>query len=137
MTRSESDLGFPQANRAPSGERRLHRSQNMEKALALLLDSARRRQGYAVLAVADTSGLLVAGSGHFAECEELAAYAPLGSPPRPRRHQRREVETLTVDGISVLVTGVDARQPGLAAVVAGCARILGRNRHSTAPGSLA
>lgn len=98
----------------------------MEKALGLLLDAARRRQGYAALVVADESGLLVAGSGHFAECEELAAYAPLKSHARPRSQQRREVESLTVDGISVLVTGVDAREPGLEAIVAGCKRILGR-----------
>lgn len=106
----------------------------MEKALGLLLDAARRRQGYAALAVADESGLLVAGSGHFAECEELAAYAPLTSQPRPRGQQRREVQSLTVDGVSVLVTGVDAREPGLDAVVAGCQRILARTRPALAPG---
>ena len=109
----------------------------MEKALGLLLDAARRRQGYAALVVADESGLLVAGSGHFAECEELAAYAPLTSQPRPRSHQRREVQSLTVDGMNVLVTGVDARQPGLEAVVAGCQRILGRHRPAPAPGLMA
>jgi len=109
----------------------------MEKALGLLLDAARRRQGYAALAVADESGLLVAGSGHFAECEELAAYAPIASPPRARGQQRREVQSLTVDGISVLVTGVDAREPGLEAVVAGCRRILGRAKPAMPSGPMA
>lgn len=108
----------------------------MEKALSLLLEAARRRQGYAALVIADESGLLVAGSGHFAECEELAAYAPLAQ-PRPRGHQRREVQSLTVDGIGMLVTGVDAREPGLEAVVAGCQRILGRNRPSLGTGLMA
>ncbi|HEY6725172.1 MAG TPA: hypothetical protein VI197_14155 [Polyangiaceae bacterium] len=109
----------------------------MEKALGLLLDAARQRQGYATLVVADESGLLVAGSGHFAECEELAAYAPLSNHPRPRNHQRREVESLMVDGISVLVTGVDAREPGLDAIVAGCKRILGRARPALTAGLMA
>lgn len=118
----------------PHPERRQRRSQNLEKALGLLLDAARRRQGYAALAVADESGLLVAGSGHFAECEELAAYAPLTCQPRPRAHRRREVQGLTVDGISVLITGVDAREPGLDAIVAGCRRILGRQRPTSTAG---
>lgn len=134
MTRRANPTGVSPSNRHPNPERRRHRSQNMEKALGLLLDAARRRQGYAALAVADESGLLVAGSGHFAECEELAAYAPLTSQPRPRGQQRREVQSLTVDGVSVLVTGVDAREPGLDAVVAGCQRILARTRPALAPG---
>lgn len=133
MTRRANPVGLlPTSHQHP--ERRQHRSHNMEKALGLLLDAARRRQGFAALAVADESGLLVAGSGHFAECEELAAYAPLASQPRPRVHQRREVQSLTVDGISVLVTGVDAREPGLEAVVAGCKRILARPRSALASG---
>ena len=109
----------------------------MEKALGLLLDAARRRQGYSALVVADESGLLVAGSGHFADCEELAAYAPLPRQPRSRGQQRREVQSLMVDGISILVTGVDAREPGLEAVVAGCQRILGRNRPAFVSGLMA
>lgn len=110
-------------------ERRLTRSEQPEKALCLLLDAARKRQGYSALAVADTSGLLVAGSGHFADCEELAAYAPLFRNRHASRRassEGREVECLTVDGVSVLITGVDALEPGLDAVVAGCSRILGR-----------
>lgn len=109
----------------------------MEKALGLLLDAARRRQGFAAIAVADESGLLVAGSGHFAQCEELAAYAPLPAQPPPRGHQRHEVQSLTVDGINVLVTGVDAREPGLEAIVDGCRRILGRHRPALATGLMA
>lgn len=107
----------------------MNRSEQPETALCLLLDAARRRQGYSALAIADTSGLLVAGSGHFADCEELAAYAPLFRNRHASKHatsEGREVECLTIDGVSVLVTGVDALRPGLHAVVAGCTRILGR-----------
>lgn len=71
----------------PGPERRSGRSNDPLIALGRLLDAARRLGGGQVLAVADESGLLVAGSGHFDACEELAAQAaaqhPVDAPAAP------------------------------------------------------
>jgi hypothetical protein len=113
-------------------ERRRRRSADPVIALGLLLDGARRRAGYSALAVADTSGLLVAGSGHFADCEELAAHAPLNPATHPEGLEWQQVHTIHVDGVQVLVTAKTASRADLRAVAAGCARILGRRRLASA-----
>ena len=60
-------------------ERRAARRANTLSALDELLDAVRRDSDFRALAVADSAGVLVAGSGAFAECEELAAWAPLAA----------------------------------------------------------
>lgn len=119
--------------RATPEERRTKRSADPVIALGLLLDGARRLGGYSALAVADPSGLLVAGSGHFADCEELAAHAPLKRDAQAQGSERQQVHAIQVDGVQVLVTAKSAGRADLGAVAAGCARILGRRRLAAAP----
>src|SRR5262245_54859139 len=54
-------------------ERRCRRSDDPLLALGLLLEAARRAHGARTIAVADASGLLIAGAGSAHACEELAA----------------------------------------------------------------
>ena len=77
MHRGNPDTPPRQPNYSATRDRRRRRSNDPLVALGHLLEAARRSQGYAALAVADPSGLLVAGSGHFAVCEELAALEPM------------------------------------------------------------
>src|SRR5271165_1035438 len=60
-----------------STERRTKRSSDPLVALHYQLAHCRRERGLDALVVADDSGVVVAGSGSWAACEELAAYAPL------------------------------------------------------------
>ncbi len=111
-------------------------------ALGRLLDGSRRAGKLEAVAVADASGCLVAGSGAFRSCEELAALAPLVLPERrlpaandvvPDRldvlARRIEVRRLTIDGVEVLVcgSGSDAEALGSALdhAASGSKRILG------------
>src|SRR5215210_1120465 len=119
-------------------ERRTHRSADALAALSRLLDGARRRSGLDALAVADETGILVAGAGAFRACEQLAAEAPfLDGPSAPANDTvptrldvltRRSVALrVSVDGIGVLVCGRGASaMPGqtLTDVARGCVRIL-------------
>jgi hypothetical protein len=120
-------------------ERRTNRSTDPLVALSRMLESARTKSGLPVLAIADPSGLLVAGAGAFPDCEELAAHAPLllGEPandtlPVPYDLFRSsEVELVHLDGGEVLVCGVgepSSWERALPDVVAGCERILGPSR---------
>jgi len=126
-------------------ERRLARSLDPLVALSRLLDATRRDGPLAALAVADDTGCLVAGAGRSADCEELAALAPLldaGTWPAndttPTRLEvlarSTEVRRLSVDGITVLICGQGSepgRGAGLSRAAAGCERILretGRRR---------
>ncbi len=120
------------ANDTLPKERRLKRSSDPVIALGLLLDGARRQGGYSALAVADRSGLLVAGSGHFADCEELAAHAPLEPPAEQGEAASQQVHAVDVDGVQVLVTAKTASRTNLAEVAAACARILSRRRLASA-----
>ena len=94
-------------------------------ALSLMLDAARRRQGCETLALADAEGLLVAGAGHFVECEELAAYAPFWR-DSPKKRARPALQTLDVDGSELVLIASRAKQPDLGSVAQGCLRILQR-----------
>ena len=58
-------------------ERRRNRSQDALTALTRLLDATRQAEELTALAIADSSGCLVAGSGAARLCEELCAFAPL------------------------------------------------------------
>ena len=113
-------------------ERRVNRSTDPVVALGLLLDGARRLGGYSAVAVADPSGLLVAGSGHYADCEELAAHAPLNPGANAPEAARQQVHAVQVDGVQVLVAVKSLGRADLGAVADGCARILGRRRLASA-----
>ncbi len=108
-------------------------------ALGRLLDSVRREAEIDAIAIADPSGVLVAGAGLWTECEELAAVAPLSLRASPAANdtvptrldvlaRRMEVRRLMVDGVEVLVCGPGGATDALARAAAGCARILGRRR---------
>jgi hypothetical protein len=90
------------------------------------------------LAVADETGLLVAGAGLWQTCERLASIAPLvgANDTVPTRidvlARRSEVRRLSIDGIQVLLCGQgdeSDRDLGLKHAADGCARILGRSRY--------
>ncbi|HEY2408108.1 MAG TPA: hypothetical protein VGI10_19005 [Polyangiaceae bacterium] len=118
-------------------ERRLERSDDPLIALTRLLESARRSAEIEAVAVADQTGILVAGSGAAELCDELAAIAPLGSEPAndtvPSRldvlSRGARVRRLSVDGVEVFVSGRGGNLgEGLAQIAEGCSRILGRAR---------
>jgi len=58
-------------------DRRQHRSEDPLVALHYHLASARARGNLDAMVLADGSGIVVAGAGSWAMCEEIAAYAPL------------------------------------------------------------
>lgn len=60
-----------------SSERRHRRSPDPLVALHYQLSSTRREGSLDTIVVADGSGVVVAGAGSWAACEELAAFAPL------------------------------------------------------------
>ncbi len=125
MSRPNRALGpAPHIRTRLASERRLKRSEDPLVALGILLDAIRRKEGYSTLAIADASGLIVAGSGHFAACEELAAHAP-SLRGRPAE-LGPEVRTLSLSGSELIVAGNEPVPGGLESAVAGCVRILGR-----------
>jgi hypothetical protein len=122
-------------------DRRIARSADTLVALTRLLDGSRQASGLDAVVVADPTGFLVAGSGAFRTCEELAAYAPLAGAANdviPTRldvlSRRTEVRRLSIDGIEVLLCGRGADAGGRAVALehaaAGCERILGRRLHA-------
>ncbi len=62
-------------------DRRKQRSHDPLVALHYQLAQARSRDGLDAVVLADDSGIVVAGAGSWAVCEELAAYAPLLEDP--------------------------------------------------------
>jgi hypothetical protein len=118
-------------------ERRQRRSVDPLVALHYQLAHARTRGALDAIVVADLSGVVVAGAGSWATCEELAAYAPLlasgggasGSEEVSRVEVLRSetaVTSLEVDDQEVLicVRGGAARSKSLAEASFGVARIL-------------
>jgi hypothetical protein len=61
----------------PESERRVRRSDDPLVALHYQLAEVRQKANLQALVLADASGVVVAGSGSWPVCEELAAYAPL------------------------------------------------------------
>jgi hypothetical protein len=94
-------------------ERRQKRSNDPLIALHYQLSHARNDGDLEAIVLADTSGVVVAGAGSWAACEELAAYAPLlaqgvwtepGSSISSRVASLRmevEVQAVNVDGQEV------------------------------------
>jgi hypothetical protein len=89
-------------------ERRKKRSSDPLVALHYQLSTARTDADLDAVVLADTSGVVVAGAGSWATCEELAAYAPLlaaGEILEVARidAMRSEIEVQRVTGHDVLL----------------------------------
>lgn len=67
----------PSEDALSGAERRRRRSDDPLVALHYQLTSTRAKGGLDAVVLADFSGVVVAGAGSWAACEELAAYAPL------------------------------------------------------------
>jgi hypothetical protein len=121
-------------------DRRRKRSDDPLVALHYQLSHARTEGRLDAIVVADDSGVVVAGAGAWAVCEELAAYAPLlaqgvwhepGSRTTSRMSQLStevDVQALEVDGQTVLLCARGGMMRGMAMERAafGVARILKR-----------
>jgi len=123
-------------------DRRKERSDDALVALYYQLLHTHREACLDTIVVADASGIVVAGAGPWAACEELAAYAPLlvGSRPAgdtdeacgPERSRLAElgcevdVKPVRVDGQTVLlcVRGARRRDVAVDRAAEGVARIL-------------
>src|ERR1700691_5159272 len=97
-------------------DRRRKRSVDPLVALHYKLAYARKNGALDAIVVADSSGVVVAGAGSWATCEELAAYAPLlarttgedylSLPVASRIESMRSqvgVRTMVIDGQEVLL----------------------------------
>lgn len=116
-------------------DRRHTRSSDPLVALHYQLACSRREGGLDAVVVADDSGVVVAASGGWAVCEELAAYAPLlvrADPEGPTAGRLAEirlhadVQAIDVNGQTVLLCahGPRAKAGGMSKVAHGVARIL-------------
>jgi hypothetical protein len=123
-------------------ERRRKRSDDPLIAVHYQLAHARRAASLDAMVLADDSGVVVAGSGAWAMCEELAAYAPLlaqdlagGHWTEPGRDDTTrvaelrahvDVQSVEVEGQTVLLCarGGAARGAAMAQAAQGIARIL-------------
>jgi hypothetical protein len=121
-------------------ERRQTRSSDPLVALHYQLAFSRREGGLDAVVVADDSGVVVAASGGWAACEELAAYAPLlvrgdqgqaGYASNGRLAEigvHADVRAIDVGGQTVLLCarGERAKTGAMRHVADGVARILSR-----------
>jgi hypothetical protein len=124
-------------------DRRRRRSVDPLVALHYQLAYARKNGSLDAIVVADASGVVVAGAGSWATCEELAAYAPLlarasfddvSLPVASRVESMRSqvgVRTMVIDGQEVLLCARSprpgpARDASLEDAASGVARILKR-----------
>lgn len=121
-------------------DRRRTRSEDPIIALAYQLAHARQAGRLEAIVVADDAGIVVAGAGSWAVCEELAAYAPLlaqgvwhepgMSPPTRMAELRAEVDVqpVAIEGQTVLLCarGGRMRANAMQRAAEGVARILTR-----------
>jgi len=110
-------------------ERRTRRSHDPLVALHYQLSETRRRGALDTVVVADGSGVVVAGAGSWAACEELAAFAPLILDGSVRGFDRVTVRSVKVGGDRVLLCarGADtaqAREHAISHAAQGISRIL-------------
>jgi hypothetical protein len=111
-------------------DRRHGRSSDTFVSLCRLLDATRRDSGLSAVAVADTSGCLVAGSGAARLCEELAAISTLpANDPRLDelgfRGVKPPVRQLMIDGFEVSISALgEAKDSDYLRLSDGCRRIL-------------
>jgi hypothetical protein len=123
--------------------RRRQRSTDPLIALHYQLAHVRQESQLDAIVVADDAGLVVAGAGAWAACEELAAYAPLlarntcneldghgvGAASRVAEMRAQvDVQPVAVEGQTVLICarGGAKRGPTLDRAATGVARILRR-----------
>jgi hypothetical protein len=121
-------------------ERRHNRSSDPLVALHYQLTQTRHEGRFDAVVVADDSGIVVAGAGAWAICEELAAYAPLfaqagSTAPALARSSRLatmqtdvDVQAVDVEGQTVLLCTRGGRRgrDTLGRAAEGVARILAR-----------
>jgi hypothetical protein len=122
-------------------DRRRKRSEDPLVALHYQLAHARHESRLEAIVVADDAGVVVAGAGAWAVCEELAAYAPLlaqgvWTEPGAGHGQSRvselrtevDVQPVHVDGQTVLLCarGGWMRSAAMERAAQGVARILTR-----------
>ena len=119
-------------------DRRRKRSNDPLIALHYQLAHARAEGRFDALVVADGSGVVVAGAGAWATCEELAAYAPIlaqgqwtepGLDDTSRVAELRgevDIQPVDVDGQTVLLCarGGPRRADAMDRAAAGVSRIL-------------
>ncbi len=86
-----------------NNERRSRRSVDPLVALHYQLSSTRREGSLDTVVVADGSGVVVAGAGSWAACEELAAFAPLIASGSHPAFERVSVRSVDVGGDKVLL----------------------------------
>jgi hypothetical protein len=120
-------------------DRRRKRSNDPLVALHYQLAHARNEGRLDAIVVADGSGVVVAGAGAWAVCEELAAYAPLlaqgvwtepgavgGTSRVAELRAQVDVQPVDVEGQTVLIcarggemraTAVDRAAPGVARIL--------------------
>jgi hypothetical protein len=126
------------SHRPLATERRHGRSSDTFVSLCRLLDATRRERGLAAVAVADSSGCLVAGSGAAQLCEELAAISTLpANDPRLDelgfRGSKPPVRQLLIDGFEVSISALgDAEDSDYLRLSDGCRRILSEGAGRTA-----
>lgn len=117
-------------------ERRMQRSERRDLALRYQIEHARGQARLEALVLADDAGIVIAGSGDDAVCEELAAIAPLmsrslGMPMPPLlRGADVAVRTVRVHGQRLFlasVGGTVARDALLSTSLRGVERILAAN----------
>jgi hypothetical protein len=121
-------------------ERRRRRSEDPLVALHYQLTQARQEGRLEAIVIADDAGVVVAGAGSWAVCEELAAYAPLlaqgmwtepGLSGESRVAELRtevDVQSVEIEGQRVLLCawGGRMRTAALHKAAEGVVRILGR-----------
>jgi hypothetical protein len=117
-------------------DRRRRRSADPLVALHYQLSYTRTEASLETVVLADGSGVVVAGAGAWAACEELAAYAPLllqGATHEQGRiaelRERVTVRAVQIDGEEVLLCALasssdDLRRAALGRAAVGVSRIL-------------
>jgi hypothetical protein len=121
-------------------DRRRRRSEDPLGALHYQLTQARHEGRLEAIVVADDAGVVMAGAGSWAVCEELAAYAPLlaqgvwtepGSTSESRVAELRtevDVQSVEIEGQQVLLCarGGRMRAAAMDRAAEGIVRILSR-----------
>ena len=111
-TENLAPKGLGAHDRVMQVERRIRRSHDPLVALHYQLAQARKEGKIDVLVVADPSGMVMAASGAWPLCEELAAYAPLLAAPASEMDEdgriadlRPEValRTVSIDSTPILL----------------------------------
>lgn len=119
-------------------ERRTNRSADPLVALSRLLEAARLRSGAGTLALADVTGICIAGAGDATLCDDLAARGPLVLEGRPMNdtvpcrldvvERSMQVRRLRIDGIEVLLCAEGPHAVDLSDAEVGSKRILEKRK---------